>query len=165
VVRSHLGQPRHRRPRPSRGVPQLARVCWIGRCRIRTLSSPASAGDQDFAVRKQCGIVEFAPSCHHRSSVGPSRIRTVQVYDLCGFRWISGASGRVKSAWTSTHEQYLSVVVHHCRSPITNTVVAICHRAPITSASHIKVPGRLTRPSTEHLAVRRNKHKRIERQR
>jgi hypothetical protein len=165
VVGSHPGQARHRCPGAGCWVPQLAGVCWIGRYRIRTLSSSASAGHQHFAVRKQCGIVQFASSRHHRSSVLPSGIRTVQVYDLCGFRWISGASGRVKSAWTSTHEQYLSLIVHHCRTPFTNTVVATRDWAPITGASHIKVSGRLIRPGTEHLSVRRHKHKWIKRQR
>jgi hypothetical protein len=42
--------------------------------------------------------------------------------------------------------------------------VAIRHRAPSTTASTIKVSGRLAGPGTEHVAVRRNKHEWIERQ-
>jgi len=165
VVGSFLGQARHRCPRPGCRIPQLARVCWIVRLTIRTLSSPGSAGYQDFAVRKQCSVVEFAPSRHHRSSVFPSGTRTVEVDDLCGCGWVGGTIGRVKSAWASAHEQYLAVVVHHCRSPITSPVIAIPHRAPSTCATNIKVPGRLAGPSTEHFSVGRNKHIRIERQR
>ncbi len=165
MVGSFPGQARHRCPSPGCRIPKLACVGWIGRCTVRTLSSSASAGHQDFAVREQCSVVEFASSRHHRSSVGPSRIRTVQVNDLCGFSWVSGAIASIKSAWASAHEQYFAVVVHHCRSPITSPVVAIPHRAPSASASNIKVSGRLAGPSTERLSVRRNKHEWIERQR
>ena len=92
-----------------------ARLCMLDcRCSVRTLSSSASARHQDFAVRKQCSVVQFASSGHHRSSVGPSGIRTVQVDDLCSRSWIGGATGRVKSAWASSHHQYLAVIVHHC---------------------------------------------------
>src|SRR5204863_9729583 len=92
-----------------------------------------------------------------RSSVGPSGIRTVQVNDLCGFRWVSGTIF-VKCAWASAHDHYFAIIVHHCRSPITSSVVAAPHGAPITSASNIKVAGRLGGPGTEHFSVRRNKH-------
>jgi hypothetical protein len=164
MVGSNRGQVRHCCPRAGCRIPQLAFICWIGHRLVRTLSTSASAGHQHFAIWKQCSIVEFASSRHHRSSVGPSGIRTVQIDDLCSRRWI-GSAIRVKSACTSTHEQHLAVIVHHCRSPVTSPIVAISHRAPSTSAGNIKVPRRLGGPSTEYLAVRRIKHVWKERQR
>jgi hypothetical protein len=113
MIASKSGQARHHRPRASCRIPHLRRVSGIARVKGRGLSSSASAGDQDFAVRKQCSIVEFASSGHHRLSVRPSGRRTVQVDYLCGFRWIDGAIRLVKSAGASTHNQYLAVIVHH----------------------------------------------------
>jgi hypothetical protein len=109
--------------------------------------------------------VEPASSRHHRPSVIPGGRRTVQVDDLCGCRWKRGATAAVRWARASAHEQYLAIVVYHCRSPITSPVVAIPHGAPSPSASNIKVPRRLAGPSTENISVRRNKHEWIERQR
>jgi hypothetical protein len=165
VVGSNRGQARHRCPRPSRWIPQLACVCWIGRCSARTLGSPASTGHEDCAVCEQCSVVKFAASRHHRSSVLPGGRRTVQIDDLCSRRWISGAIGSVISAWASTHDQHLAIVIHHCRSPVTSPIVAISHRAPSTSASNIKVTGCFAGASIKHLSVRRHKHVWIERQR
>jgi hypothetical protein len=165
VIAPEFGQARHRCPRPSCRIPQLTRVRWIARDRVRTLSSSASAGHQHFAIWKQCRVVELASSRHHRSSVGPSGIRTVQIDDLGSRRWISGAISSVKSAWASAHHQYLAVIVHHCRSPVTRPVVAVSHRAPSTSATNIKISSNLARPSTEHLSVRCNKHVWVEWQR
>jgi hypothetical protein len=162
VVGSNLRQARHRCPPPGFRIPHFGCVRGSARYSVRILTSSGSAGHQHFAVRKQGSVVEFASSCHHRSSVFPTGIRTVQVNDLCGCRWISVASKIVKSAWASTHEQHFAVVVHHCRSPITSPVVAIPHGAPSTSASNTKVAGRLARTSTKHLSVRRNKHEWIE---
>jgi hypothetical protein len=125
VIRPHPGQARHCCPIPGCRIPQLAFVCWIGRSGIRTLSASASTRHQDCAVRKQCSVVKFASSRQHRSSVTPSGTRAVQVDDLCGFRWISGAIGTVKSAWASAYDQYLPVIIHHCRSPIASPIVAI----------------------------------------
>ena len=108
--------------------------------------------------------MEPASSRHHRPSVIPGGRRTIQVDDLCGCRWKRAAKA-VRWARASAHEQYFAVVIHHCRSPITSPVVAIPYRAPSTSASNIKVSGRLAGPSTEHISIRRNKHEGIERQR
>jgi hypothetical protein len=163
MVSANPGQARHCCPRPSCRIPHFGFVRGIGHLTVRTLSSSASAGHQDFAVRKQCSIVQFASSRHHRSGVIPSGIRTAQVDDLCGCRGMSVAIGIVKCAWASTHEQYLTLVVHHCRSPITSPVIGNRHRAPITSAISIKVSGCLAGAGTEYLAVRRNKHEWIER--
>ena len=106
--------------------------------------------------------MEFASSRHHRSSVFPSGIRTVQIDDLCSRRWIGVAIERVKIAWASAHNQYLAIIVHNCGSPITGPVVAIPHRVPSTGISNIKISGRLAGPCAEHLSVRRNKHVWIE---
>jgi hypothetical protein len=163
VVASNRGQARHRCPRPGFRIPHFGFVCWIARLSVRTLSSSASAGHQDFAIWKQGSVVEFASSRHHRSSVGPSGIRTVQIDDLGSRRWVGGAIARVKIAWASTHNQYLAVIVHHCRSPITSPVVAIPHQTPRTTASNIEVAGRLAGPCVEHLSVRCHKHVWIER--
>jgi hypothetical protein len=163
VIGADLGHARHRCPRPSCRIPHFRFVCWIGHRAICTLGSSASASHQDFAVRKQCGIVEFASSRHHRSSVLPSGTGTIQVNDLCGCRGISGAIANVKSAWAPAHDQHLTIIVHHCCSPITSPVVAIPYGAPSTSASNIKVPRRLSRPSAEYPSVRRRKHVWIER--
>jgi hypothetical protein len=165
VIASKSGQTRHRCPRAGCWIPHLAFVRWIIRLLVWTLSSSASAGHQHFPVRKQCSIVEFTASGHHRGSVLPGRIRTVEIDYLCSCRWIRIATGRVKSAWTPTHEQYLAVIVHHCRSPITSPVVAMPHGTPIASASNAKVPSPLAGPGTEHLSVGRDKHEWIERQR
>ena len=162
MVASNRGQARHRCPRPGFRIPHFGFVCWIARLSVRTLSSSASAGHQDFAIWKQGSVVEFASSRHHRPSVLPSGTGTIQVNDLCGRRGISGAISSVKSAWASTHEQYLAVIVHHCRSPITRPVVAVSHRAPSASASNIKISSNLAGTSTEHLPVRRHKHEWIE---
>jgi hypothetical protein len=164
VVASKNCQARHRCPCASCWIPQLTRVRWIARGIACGLSCSASAGYQHCAVRKQCSVVKFASPRHHRSSILPRGVRTIQVDDLCSLRWIGGAT-RVKSTWASAHKQYLAIVVHHCRSPVTSPVVAIPHHTPVTSAGAIKVSGCLTRPRTEHLAIRRNKHEWIERQR
>jgi hypothetical protein len=158
VVASNRGRARHPCPRPGFRIPHFGFVCWIARPSVRILSTSASAGHQHFAIWKQGSVVEFASSRHHRPSVGPSGIRTVQIDDLGSRRWIGSAIVRVKSAWASTHDQDLAVIVHHCRSPITSSVVAIPHRVPSTSASNIKISSNLAWPSTEHFAVRRNKH-------
>jgi hypothetical protein len=102
--------------------------------------------------------MQFAASRHHRASVGPSRRRTVQINCLCSGRGIGGTISSVKTAWTSAHDQHFAIVVHYCRSPITSPVIAIRHRTPSTSASNIKIPCDLARPSTEHLSIRRSKH-------
>jgi hypothetical protein len=164
MIASKFRQARHRCPSASCWVPQLGSVRWIIRVRVWTLSSSGSTGHKDFAVWKQCGVVQFTSSRHHRSSVGPSGIRTIQIDDLCGFRWISGAIRRVKSAWASPHNQDLTFIVHHCRTPIASYVIAIRYRGPRASASNVKVPRRRTGPSTEHFSIWRNKHKRIDRQ-
>ena len=109
--------------------------------------------------------MKFASSGQHRSSVLPSGSRTIQVDDLCSCCWISSAITRVISARDSPRDQHFSVIVHHCRCPITKPVVAIPHRAPSTGASNIKVSGNLAGPGTEHLSVRCHKHVWIERQR
>jgi hypothetical protein len=158
VVASNRGQARHRCPRPGFRIPHFGFVCWIARPSVRVLSTSASAGHQHFAVRKQRSIVQFASSRHHRPSVGPSGIRTVQIDDLGSRRWIGVAIGRVKSAWASAHNQYLAVIVHHCRSPITSPVVAIPHQTPRTTASNIEVAGCPAGPSAEHPSVGCHKH-------
>jgi hypothetical protein len=165
VVASKNRVTRHDGPRASCGIPHLRRVSGSGRFSARELSSSASASYQDFAIWEQCSGVEFASSGHHRLSVIPGGTRAVQVDDLCSFRRIGSATGTVWCAWASAHEQHFAVIVHHCRSPITSPIVAIPHQAPITSASNIKVARRRTGSSTEDLAVRRNKHEWIERQR
>jgi hypothetical protein len=113
VIASKSGQARHRCPCAGCGIPHLTCVCWIARATARGLISSASTGHQYFAVRKQCGIVKFASSRHHRSSVSPSGCRAVQVDDLCSFSGIGGAIASVKSAWASAHDQHLAIVVHH----------------------------------------------------
>ena len=158
VIASKSGQARHRCPRAGCRVPHLDGVSDIARGIARSLSPSASASHQHFAVRKQCKGVKFASSGHHRASVLPSRSGIVQIDDFCRCRGIGCATAGVKCARASAYEQYLAVIVHHCRSPITSPVVAIPHRAPSTSASNIKVPGRLSGPGTEHPPVRRNKH-------
>src|SRR5919109_4350343 len=109
--------------------------------------------------------MQFAASRHHRASVGPSRRRTVQIDDLCSCRGISIAIGIIELTWTSAHDQHLANIVHYCRSPVTLPIIAVPHWVPSTSASDVEVPCGLTRPRREHLAVRRNKHEWIERQR
>jgi hypothetical protein len=112
VIASKNCVTRHGGPRAGRGIPQLRRVYGIGRVTAWELISSASAGHQDFAIRKQCSGVESASSGHHRASILPSGTGTVQVNDFRGCRWI-GSAISVRCTWASTHEQYLAIVVHH----------------------------------------------------
>src|SRR5207249_2379732 len=105
-------------------------------------------------------VVELAPSRHHRSSVLPSRSRTVQVNGLYGCRGQLGAGSRtrIRSTWTSTSQQHFAIIIHHCRTPVTCSEVIISNKIPSPGAGHVKVSRCLTWPGIKYFAIRRYKH-------
>ena len=94
---------------------------------VRACGVSVSARYKNLSVRKQRSIVELPSSGDHRPSVGPRGSLTGKIDGLCCCRWVYRAIRLVEPARASTREQDFAVIVHHCRSPIASTVVAIPH--------------------------------------